>query len=270
MLPTPTVDRLQEIKIFSELLELARNGESHVLIVQAASGRGKSRLMQRFMASCQDETVTRSYVDLVGGSLTPIDILKRMVGDLEQVTFQNYLDVLNNRGVVSVPNSGEIKNNKILGSGTLTIQSTIYVGRLSQEEQRQLSGEAANGFQQDLKAYRRTAESRVVVLLLDTFEKAAAESQVWICDHLLPAVALDRVKGLLIVVSGTSCPKPSGEWEARCESLSLSQLKPEHWAEYAKLLKANITEQQIQLLYDKFEAGALKMAETVSLFVPDR
>jgi hypothetical protein len=270
MLPTPTVDRLQEIKIFSELLERARRGESRVLIIEAASGRGKSRLMQRFVASCHDETVARSYVDLVGGSLTPIDILKRMAGDLEQVTFQNYLNVLNNRGVVSVPNSGEIKDNKILGSGTLTIQSTIHVDRLNQAEQKQLWGEAASGFQQDLRTYRKSAGSRVVVLLLDTFEKAALESQVWICDHLLPAVALDRVKGVLIVVSGISCPKPSGEWVAQSEVLPLPPLKPEHWVEYAKLMGADLSEANIRLLFEKSEGGALKMAETVGLFAPDK
>ncbi len=263
---TPTVDREAEVAAFTALLTLARTGESRALILEEASGRGKSRLLQCFKTVCHEHAQAWSYVDLVSGSLTPIDILKRLAGDLEGVAVERCWEVLSKRGVVSLP--VEIRDNKALGSTTFIVESTVHVERLTREEQRQLWSDAAEGFRHDLRDYGKVAQGRVVVLLFDTFEKAAPESQLWISDHLLPAVARKRVGGLVIVVAGKKCPKASGEWEAECESMSLLPLKQEHWAEYAKRVGSTLTENQIQQVYEKYEGAALKMAEMVGAFIP--
>jgi hypothetical protein len=263
---TPTVDREDEVAAFTKLLTHVRTGESRALIIEEASGRGKSRLLQCFKAVCEEHAEAWSYVDLVSGSLTPIDILKRIAGDLEGVAVDRCWEVLSKRSVVSLP--VEIRGNKTLGSATFIVESIIHVERLTPEEQKQLWSDAAEGFRHDLRDYGKAVPGRTVVLLLDTFEKAAPESQLWISDHLLPAVARKRVAGLLIVVAGKNCPKASGEWEAEYESMSLVPLTGKHWAEYAKLVGSTLTEDQVKQIYEKYEGAALKMAETIGLFIP--
>ena len=49
--------------------------------------------------------------------------------------------------------------------------------------------------------------------------------------------------------------------------MPLPPLKEEHWSEYAKLVGASLTAAQIRQLYEKHEGEALKMAETVDLFI---
>ncbi len=261
----PTVNRLQELASFIKLLDLACSSESRVLVIEEASGRGKSRLIQRFKEVCYERAAALSSVDLVGGSLSPIDILKRMAHDLEDIRFERCWNVLNKRGVANLQVG--IEGNKILGSATLNVDSPVYVERATREEQKQFWSDAAQEFQQDLRECRRV-DSRAIVMFFDTYEKAAPESQAWICDHLLPAVAPKRVAGLLIVVAGKSCPRPSGEWEDQCQSLALHSLKKEDWVQYATLVGSMITEEQIQMLYDKHEGATLKMAEAVGLFIP--
>jgi hypothetical protein len=265
MKSTPTVNREEELAVFTELLKLAELGKSAALVVEADSGRGKTRLLQRFQELCEKRAAW-SYVDLVGGSLTPLDILSRVTADLS-IALDRCTSVLNKRGVISVP-PVQIENNRTYGWATFNVTATIQVAGLSQNEQKQVWNDAAQAFQQDLRKYGQSANARAVVVLFDTFEKAAPDSQAWIADHMLPAVAHNRVPGLLIVVAGRVCPKVSGEWDAECESLSLPLLKEEHWAEYAERVGSTLTTSQVQQLYRKHEGATLKMAETVSLFVP--
>src|SRR6266851_5183532 len=119
----PTVNRLQELASFIKLLDLACSSESRVLVIEEASGRGKSRLIQRFKEVCYERAAALSSVDLVGGSLSPIDILKRMAHDLEDIRFERCWNVLNKRGVANLQVG--IDGNKILGSATLNVDSCI-------------------------------------------------------------------------------------------------------------------------------------------------
>jgi hypothetical protein len=262
---TPTVDREQELARFSELLRLAGQGESRVLVIEDASGHGKSRLVQRFRKVCQECSTAWSFVDLVAGSLTPLDILNRITSDLGTIVrFEHYRNVVDKKGALSVPVT--IAENKTVGKLTNTVEVTVNASS-SPEEQKQIWGEAAECFKRDLSVYRSMVGDRAIVLLFDTFETAAPEAKVWIADHLLPAVGANRVAGLLIVLAGKTCPKPSGEWETECEPIILRPLEEKHWIEYAKEVGVNLTQEQIRMVYHRHEALALRIAETLSIFV---
>jgi hypothetical protein len=259
-----TVNRTKELALFGELLDFARTRGSAVLALEEASGRGKSRLLQCFRQVCREREVGLSFVDLVGGSLTPIDILNRMTSDLGDFDFQRCRNVLTRR---SIDVRVAIDRNITIGSTTLSVDPIVYIQGATPEEQKQFWSDAAHAFHEDICGFRERADDRVIVMFFDTYEKAAPDSQAWICDHLLPMVALNRMGGLLFVVAGKICPRPSGEWEDQYKPLALHLLKKEDWVEYAARVGALLNEEQIQLLYDKHEGATIKMAETIALFV---
>jgi hypothetical protein len=261
----PTVDREDEVKIFVELLEKARGGRSTVLTIEDASGRGKSRLLARFKEVCVEQGDACSNLDLKGGSHTPIELLSLIGLDIAPlVPTEKFRGVLNNRQLVNV--SPGISDNKAIGSATYAVTTEIHVGSVTRDAQKQLWSDATQGFREDLRLYRTGTKPRAVVLVFDTFENANPDSQRWIIDQLLPSVAPNRVPGLLIVVGGKTCPKPTGEWEDSHETLTLPALKVEHWTEYGRIIGSSLTEDQIRRAYKKHDGLALKMAETVGTF----
>lgn len=259
-----TVNRAKELVVFAELLDLACRGESTVLVIEEASGRGKSRLLHCFKQVCRERETALSFVDLVGGSLTPIDILKRIVSDLDDLPFQRTVSLLRKR---SVDVRIGIERNITVGKAILSVDPNVYVQGATPEEQKQFWSDAAQAFHEDICGYRKSGDDRAIVMLFDTYEKAAPESRAWICDHLLPMVALKRMAGIVFVVAGKTCPRPSGEWETHYKALTLHLLNKNDWVEYAMRVGSALTEEQVQVLYDKLEGVTLKMAETIDRFI---
>jgi hypothetical protein len=258
-MPRPIVDRVTELKIFAAALEGASSDTASVLLLRDHSGQGKSRLLERYGEYCREHKIPVAHVDLKGGSLSPVDILWTIEKDLRPVPLPRCVETL--RTVRLVPPI-HISGNRAIGRTEYTVEASINLTGLSPEEQKQWWAASAQAFIDDLMEYAHAPQKRCA-LLFDTFEKAQPDTQTWITDHLLRMATPYRVSSLVIVLAGQQVPDPAGEWEPFCQILSLERLQLQDWLDYAKLVRASLTREQIIRFYDKFRDKPIMMAQII-------
>jgi len=259
----PIVDRHTELAKFTELIDSTRNPSTSILLVNDASGQGKSCLLRVFGEHCRSDGIPTAHIDLKGGSLTPIDILRTVQTDVRPLILDRCNSILNNPHGYDSP-SIQITDNAGFGKTEYSIQQTYVQGRsLSIEDQKQWWANGAQALLDDFSEISKSASKRFV-LLFDTYEKASPETRDWISNHLLRMATPLRISCLCIVLAGKETPVPTSEWEHYYQMLDLEPLQLEHWIAYAKLVRANVTYEQIELVYRKYKHQPLKMAEWIS------
>jgi hypothetical protein len=257
LIQRPIVDRQTELARFTELLDSGANPATSILLVNDESGQGKSSLLKVFNDHCQVGGIPTAHIDLKGGSLTPIDILRTVLTDLRPLTLNRCSSLLNNPHSSHSPPI-QIRDNTGIGTTDTYIQATSS----SIEEQKQWWASGAQALLDDFSEISKSAPKRFV-LIFDTYEKASPETKDWISNHLLRMATPRRVSCLCIVLAGKETPSPTSEWEHYYQMLDLEPLQLEHWLDYAKLVRADVASEQIELVYRKYKHQPLKMAEWI-------
>jgi hypothetical protein len=257
------VDREMEIQAFKSVLEKSSLETPTILLIEAASGHGKSRLLELYREHCRQTNVRHALIDLRGGSLNPIDIMRTVLRDLK-INLLHLTNSLTSPQATSP--SISISDNKSLGQTNLTQQIVSNVAGLTEAERTRWYAASANAFFEDLAELVQSQAERYV-LLFDTYEQLSDETSVWLRNQLLRMVTPERTPNLVVVVAGQKIPEPTSEWDCCCDKITLQPLKLEHWQQYAERVSASLTPEQISLCYAKHASSALEMAKTINVFV---
>src|SRR5688572_19225320 len=184
LLQRPIVDRQTELARFTDLVDSARNPSTSILLVKDESGQGKSSLLRAFSEHCHSDGIPVAHIDLKGGSLTPIDILRTVQTDLRPLILERCNSILNKSFAANSP-SVQIMDNTGVGKTEYSIKQTYIQARSSSiEEQRQWWANGAQALLEDFSAISSSISKRFVILF-DTYEKASLETREWIANHLL-------------------------------------------------------------------------------------
>jgi len=181
-------NRKPELGIFREML--AGSSRARILLIDAASSKGKSSLIRHFRRTCSSEHCV-VHLDFKGAETGLPSVLhefRELVGVTSFPQFDTALQLL--RGVTIANNSA---------GGSMDIAAVLNVDEKTREYNlAQLNA----AFFQDLRAV--TAH---IVVIFDTFEKAPADLKTWVIGAFLPHVP--RLPKVHVVIAGQSVPEPT-------------------------------------------------------------
>jgi hypothetical protein len=191
-----------------------------ILLLQAPSGFGKSRLLRKFRQRCPQQVLV-VRLDLKTAKIGIPYFFNHVCEELGYDRFQEFTTRL--RQMLSGAENlseYEIEWQQAIQSA-LTVEQTLRQSRLAKLQQ---------AFFQDLEAIDQT-----VVLLLDTFEKTVTELQDWINRELLKVVSR-RLTRLIVVIAGQEVPnRQNSVWDDCCQYCCLDPIEDEEsWYTFAQ------------------------------------
>jgi len=219
-------DREDELALFAQMVR--REIPQRVLAIEAASGHGKSWLIDQYEAWCKRERVLCVRLDFdaarEGGPLSPEIILEKAgeamgmmpASDLEtfarlfkEITGGSSSVSVGAEAVISGAHFGDIAN---------VIVKELHVSLPSLDPQVRRH-QATRRFRQALAA----CGPKPAMWLVDTCEKAAENPDTadWLSGAILSHVACDESLPLVIVLAGRSVPLIMPEWEDCVRRISL-------------------------------------------------
>jgi hypothetical protein len=242
------VDRSDELARFTDMINGA--GSTHVLLIQAAAGMGKSSLLREFWDS--SERFSRAFVDLKTKSHSVESVLGELASQ-QRSSFSHFFERLEQLSTGSPVLA--INNSKIQRS-----QFEVVQGNTEASDQREMRRQLlTDAFYADLTASNRRADTAVIIF--DTYEDASSDLQDW-----LTRLFLSRARGyrwLVIVVAGRSIPVTGVGWEEWCIELTLRPLGREHMGEYLRKVKLDLSEEQTAVLYGVTKGVPLDLSTAV-------
>lgn len=210
-------DRKPELEFFRKML--AGKTDARIMLIQAASGWGKTDLLTRFAHECPDDAcIVR--LDLKGAEKGIAEVLRVFREKLGADALMRF-----NAALVRLQSSVNITNNTAL-AGTIDIDVALNVDEQTRKTNLALLETA---FFDDLRAV-----CLKYVIIFDTFEKAPLELQNWISSVFLRNLV--RIPDVCIVIGGQSVPAhTSEEWEDYCERRPLREIHDvDEWHTFAQ------------------------------------
>jgi hypothetical protein len=235
------VDRDEELRLFRSLLR--GQDKTHMLLIQAGSGMGKSALMEQLYS--ESVAYPRAIVDLRPQAYTPLGVLGEMVSGLE-TTIAN-LSWAGRDRVSDFPNFtearrryGHAEHTDIQDVRLSDVTQTASSG-MPREEQaaRQIITDL---FFQDLDVVIHRYGK--VVLIIDTYEKASIDVKQW-----LKSIFLNRIRGrsgVIVILAGRAIPGP---WEF-ATTHQLMPLDLPYVQEYVRRAQLPVSEEEVKVLYE--------------------
>jgi len=229
------VDREREDALFQRMIR--GEGQSHVLLIQAPSGMGKSFLLKKWWDECQGVLCGR--VNLKSMSYSAIEILGELCQQLGPHLFDHFYtkceEFCRMAGV-------HIERATLFNS---PIDATLGT---ADSEQRQLRRQIlTDAFFADL-SHQDVGPSKTVLLLFDTFERASPDVKDWISGLFLTRTY--RCRWLVVVIAGQEVPQLDVDWSDLCMRVSLTHLSKDNMREYVRRLQLNLEEAVIEAIYD--------------------
>jgi hypothetical protein len=261
----PIVDRRTEKSIFLALLDTSKAKSESILLLKNESGQGKSKLLDLYETHCRENKIPVSRVDLKGGSLSPIDILRTI-----QTDFRHFFDLKRCNEILHQTISNptpQISGNTGIGRTDYTFQTNIQMMGVTIEDQRLRWETGAQALLDDLLELTGGGQ-RQCIILFDTFEQASDETKKWLSNHILRMTTPQRINSLLVVIAGKEVPPPTGEWEHCCNTINLEPLQLEDWLEYAGLVVGNIPREYVERVYVRYKHSPLDMANVLNSLAP--
>ena len=236
-------NRTDELAFFQKMVQ----GQiaHRILLIQAASGYGKTGLMGRFADQCPTGTIAVRLDLKSAGGLGIAYVFYRICKALKAHRFSHYERSIAtflhpDRTVAEI----EISGNELSGD-----QSNIQVvlqGQSETERQFRLQ-QVQSAFFKDLRQCRSS-----IVFILDTFNEATPELKAWVEGQFLMEVA--DYERLYCVVAGQEVPEISIEWERLHHSCCLKPIREhEAWFRYAKDAGLPFDQKELGMLVDLFE-----------------
>lgn len=192
-------NRTSQVEFFKTMLR----GEisQRILLIQAASGMGKTSLMAVFAELCpiHAETTILVKIDLKSAQTGIAYIFSKLQSRLGQENFTSF-----NRSLSKFLSAGvEVSGNQIEGTEN---QIQVVLSTESKVDSNFRLEEMQRAFFQDLQSIRKP-----IMMILDTFNAAPASVADWIEGGFLAEVA--NAKNIRVVIAGQFVPKPTIEWE---------------------------------------------------------
>ncbi len=217
-------NRTDELAFFQKMVQ--GQVEHRILLIQAASGYGKTGLMERFADQCPTGTIAVRLDLKSAGGLGIAYVFYRICKALKAHRFSHYERSIAtflhpDRTVAEI----EISGNEL--SGDQSAIQVVLQGQSEDAQQFRLQ-QVQSAFFKDLQQCRSS-----IVFILDTFNEATPELQAWVTGSFLAEVA--DCERLYCVVAGQEVPKASIEWERLHHSCCLKPIREhEAWYRYAR------------------------------------
>jgi hypothetical protein len=227
----PTADRDDERALYASML--AGQTAERILLIEAASGLGKSDLLDRFEDDCPSDTLL-IRIDLKAAQTGVLHIFRQTLDELGRDRFPRFLAASEQtRGGVN------IADNRVFG------QLQIQIDSGSEERTRADHLMALhNAFFEDLRALNQP-----LLFMFDTYETAVVGSELdkWISSEFLASAV--RTSHLVVVIAGQRVPAPTSEWRRYHEHCRLGPIRnPDVWQVCAQSARIPLERHEIQTL----------------------
>jgi hypothetical protein len=236
-------NRTDELAFFQKMVQ--GQIEHRILLIQAASGYGKTGLMGRFADQCPTGTIAVRLDLKAAAGLGIAYVFYRIRKVLAVQAFRNYEQAIakflpSDRTMAEI----EISGNEL--SGDQSLIQVVLQGQSEAERQFRLQ-QVQSAFFKDLRQSRSS-----IVFILDTFNGATPELRAWVEGQFLMEVA-DNER-LYCVVAGQEVPEASIEWEPLHHKCCLKPIRDhELWYRYAKDAGLPFDQKELGMLVDLFE-----------------
>ena len=243
-------NRTREVEFFKKMLrgEIAQR----ILLIQAASGMGKTSLLAEFAALCpvHAEAAIAVKIDLKSAQTGIAYIFAKLQGRLGEdcfVRFNGALDRFLSSGV-------EISDNQIEGTEN---QIQVVLNAENEDARNFRLSQLQKAFFRDLQALKQP-----IVMILDTFNLAPASLADWIEGGFLAEVA--DAKNVRVVVAGQSVPKPTIEWEDLAETHCLDEIMDiEAWYSFTQAKKLPFEREAVKAFVRCFKGNPDAIAKVL-------
>lgn len=215
------MDRLPEVKTFNIMLD-GDDPEHPLLLMAGEHGQGKTWLMRIFEQICIERQILCHKFDLSVCN-TIEEILDGIWQKLGPGCFPKYSD--------------------------LRKKTIVMDQRPLSENQRELT-------QCFFDDWREAKNSVYIVLLLDTYERAAPTIKDWIEQQLLEGIK--NIHGAIVVIGGREWPKTSDYWVNHSYRFPLKGVQLHDYKEYAKQRGVSISEDEL-IQFHKMWGGLPKL-----------
>lgn len=235
-------NRTDELAFFQKMVQ--GQIQHRILLIQAASGYGKTGLMGRFADQCPTGTLAVPLNLKAAGGAGIAYMFYRIRKVLAAQAFPHYEKAIvkflhPDRTVAEI----EISGNDL--SGDQSAIQVVLQGQSEAERQFRLQ-QVQSAFFKDLRQGRSG-----IVFILDTFNEATPELRAWVEGQFLMEVA--DGERLYCVVAGQEVPQASIEWERLHHKCCLKPIRDhELWYHYAKDAGLPFDQKELGVLVDLF------------------
>ncbi|BBC22911.1 AAA family ATPase [Pseudanabaena sp. ABRG5-3] len=227
-------NRTREVEFFKKMLrgEIAQR----ILLIQAASGMGKTSLLTEFASLCpvHAEAAILVKIDLKSAQTGIAYIFSKLQSRLGEDNFTRFDGELS-----SVLSAGvEVSGNHIEGTGN---KIQLVLNAESDDIRNLRLSKLQRAFFQDLQAIKKP-----IVIILDSFNDAPTTLAVWIGGGFLAEIA--DAKNIRVVIAGQSVPELKIEWADIAAMHSLYKIDDaDAWYSFSKEQKWGFGKESIEL-----------------------
>lgn len=210
-------NRTKEREIFLKMA--VGKHDCRIMLIEGASGMGKTSLLKRFKQKCPSEI---KYIPFdCKGVVSIATFLSQIVVDLGQEKFPNFV----NQVKVFVQGGVDFSENDIAAENTISI--AINSNNIDPATQNFRRERLEQAFFKDLAKL----EHRIVITL-DTYQLAIDPLQDWIESKWLRAVER-QLNNVVTVIAGQSIPDHNNSvWGDECEHFLLTAIEVKDWCEF--------------------------------------
>lgn len=240
MSETVLIDRVQAIKLFSEMLEGTKN--IRVLRIIGAGKMGKSRLLREFRKLMREKwTGNCALIDLRSKFQSYGDIVFQIS---QQVSIVGYTNFLNTQQQLSSAPKVEVTKSNLLFS-TMSVNMPDQRSDSVEEYARQ---KITSAFCKDISM---ATLGQPIVLLFDTFDGATVNIQNWLNEQVL--VALFQIPKIYIVIAGRELPDLPNILTDNSETYVLPSVSLDDHMSYCSSIGLNVSKEVVEAFHEVFD-----------------
>lgn len=240
-----TVDRDREIDLIASMA--AGKTDKRILLIQANSGLGKTRLLEAFLKNHPPD-VDLAVVDFKNGGFGVPELLHRICQDLGNRRFPQLLSCI--MQLAGIPTT-QIDHNTLLGRNNIHSVINMNTPDEATREIRMIT--LIDAFFEDIEKLGR------VTLVFDTFNGCDPSLQRWLSSAFLRHIC--HTPKVVVVIAGQHVPEPSIEWRALHTYIALTPIQPEFWYQYCQQLGITVSLDALVHICRIFEGNSLRIAE---------
>jgi hypothetical protein len=247
-------NRHEEVELFQQIA--TGKHPKRILLIEAASGLGKTNLLGKFVASCPAE-VSCVSVDLKSAKELGIpyilSLIRRRLGRQHFPRFDAQVKEFQRQSNVQVTDN-------VMEGQDLQIQVLLNVDPETRKY-RLLS--LRNAFFEDISQI-----DRPIVIIFDTFNEASPELAEWLGGQFLSELVI--APNLRAVVAGQNVPEPTIEWMADCEYCRLGAIEDvDAWWDFVQNQKLPFPKDAVKAITLTFQGQPKMIIETFSAIAKD-
>jgi hypothetical protein len=255
MSPHVHVDREEELRLFQDMLEGRR--EERILLVEAASGLGKTLLMLEYQRLAEQAGVACAMLDLRHVGVAAFEVLASLCEEWVDCPFGQF-----RRQVEALQESAaQVRVERVFQIGRPTIQ--VAMGGPDEATRRERRRLVTEALMADVRGW--LGEEHRAAMLIDTYnpDLVTPELRRWVEGVLLPHVR--RTPGLVAVIAGQETPPKSAMWEGVCCRVRLQPLEdPEDWMVFVEAERIPASRQVVSAFCHANEGHPMKLAIALS------